>query len=106
MTFSSILYDALSRVGTKILVALFAGIVLAGCSGFEDELFPIWEPNFFEESPAEVGPFDVVERRITVRDGADGEPFGITFFEPKDAAGPLPVFMWFQCTSLLSPESA
>lgn len=77
-------------------LTLIAGLAtaLSGCFVLEQRLFPVWEENFFEESPAEVGPFAALERRVDVPDGADGQPFGITVFEPADAEGPLPVFVW------------
>ncbi len=78
----------------RILPVLCAGIVLSGCGIIESRLFPVWPPNYFDESPAATGPFTVIERRVEVSDGADGSPFGITVFEPDGAEGPLPVFMW------------
>ena len=81
-------------LGLIVLIAPLLVIALTGCSGIEDDLFPIWEPNFFDESPAQTGPFEINERRVIVPDGADGAPFGITIVEPVDAGGPLPVLMW------------
>jgi len=69
-------------------------LALSGCGVIESRLFPVWPPNFFDEPPAELGPFEVSESRLEVEDGADGDPFGITIFEPVDAEGPLPVFLW------------
>jgi dienelactone hydrolase len=73
---------------------MVVALSFSGCGVIEQRLFPIWEPNFFAANPAELGPFSVMERRVEVEDGADGRPYGITVFEPMDAAGPLPVFMW------------
>jgi dienelactone hydrolase len=56
-------------------------------------LFPEWEPNIFDAPPVSPGPFDVVERRMTV-DGADGCPLEITVFEPAGLAGAKPAFVW------------
>ena len=78
----------------RIVTALAVACLFTGCGVIEQRLFPIWEPNFFETPPAEQGPFAVVERRVDVADGADGQPFGITVFEPQDASGALPVFVW------------
>ncbi len=78
----------------RIVTALAIACLVSGCGAIEQRLFPIWEPNFFETPPAEQGPFTIVERRVDVADGADGQPFGITVFEPQDAVGPLPVFVW------------
>ncbi len=75
-----------------LLIAL--SISFAGCCIIENQLFPIWERNDFKEPPTEPGPYDVLERRVDVEDGADGSPFGITVFEPNGAEGPLPAFIW------------
>lgn len=75
-------------------IVLVAGCLMQGCTLIEDTLFPVWEPYYFEEPPAELGPYTVRERRVEVADGADGEPFGITVFEPGEATGPLPAFLW------------
>lgn len=74
---------------------LFSVLVLiTGCGRLEQNLFPIWEENYFEIPPAAPGPFAIEEKRVHIEDGADGEPFGITVFAPVDAEGPLPVFIW------------
>ena len=73
---------------------MVACVLLPGCGVLEARLFPVWPPNFIDEPPAELGPYTVEEYRVEVEDGADGSPFGITVFEPEDAEGPLPVFMW------------
>ena len=78
----------------RLFCLLLLGAMLSGCGIIEQQLFPVWEPNFFEESPAELGTFEVLERRVEVDDGADGRPFGITIFEPLGAAGPRPAFLW------------
>jgi len=77
-----------------ILPALAIALLGSGCGVIEQRLFPIWEPNFFDESPAATGSFQVQERRVEVADGADGQPFGITIFEPAGADGALPVLLW------------
>lgn len=66
----------------------------AGCINPNDLIFPVWPANFFDEPPAEVGPFNIVEQRIEIPDGADGSPSGVTLFKPTDANEPLPMFVW------------
>lgn len=78
----------------RVICLLVSCAALSGCGIIERQLFPVWEPNFFEESPAELGPFEVLERRVEVEDGADGRPFGITIFEPIEASEPRPAFLW------------
>lgn len=77
-----------------VFALVLATASFSGCFIIENRLFPIWEPNFFEEQPAEVGPYSVNERRVEIEDGADGRPFGVAVFEPVEAEGPLPIFMW------------
>lgn len=57
-------------------------------------LFPVWEPNYFETPPAELGEFAVIERTVQLRRGADGCPLEITIFEPEGASGPRPTLVW------------
>ncbi len=78
----------------KISTVVLAVLLIAGCGRLEQNLFPIWEENYFETPPAATGPFAIEEKRIEIEEGADGDPFGITVFQPVDAEGPLPVFMW------------
>lgn len=78
---------------TSLSIICFPILLNAGCS-LDGDIFPIWPPNFFDESPAEVGLFGVAERRIEVPDGADGEPTGITLFSPQNAVGARPTFVW------------
>ncbi len=58
-----------------------------------DGIFPVWPPNFFDEPPAEVGPYTPKEFRVDVPDGADGEPTAVTVFAPEDADGPRPTVL-------------
>jgi hypothetical protein len=76
-----------------LLTALVAGLALtvAGCG---ISIFPVWPPLFFDEPPAEVGPFAVREYRVDVPEGADGQPAGITVFAPTGATDPLPALVW------------
>lgn len=69
---------------------------LGGCpfNFSEDGIFPVWEPNIFDEQPTPTGPFSIRERRVEVTDGADGSPFFVTIFEPTNAEGPRPAFIW------------
>jgi len=78
----------------RSLFVLVICLGLSGCGVLAARLFPVWPPNFFDEPPAELGPFEVAELRLEVEDGADGDPFGITVFEPLNAEGALPVFLW------------
>ena len=73
---------------------LLALLLLAGCGRLAQQLFPVWEENYFEKPPAKTGKYAIEEKRIEIEDGADDKPFGITVFQPVDAQGPLPVFMW------------
>lgn len=78
----------------RIPVLALLAVCLSGCFIIENSLFPIWEPNYFDEPPAPEGPYTVNERRVEIEDGADGSPFGVTVFEPMEAEDPLPTFMW------------
>ena len=77
-----------------LTLVVVVGALCSGCFIIENRLFPVWERNDFDTPPTEPGPFQFEERRVEVEDGADGKPFGITVFAPKDASPPLPVFMW------------
>lgn len=66
-------------------------VAITGCAA---AIFPVWPPNFFDEPPAELGPFAVGQTRIDVTEGADGEPFGLTVFRPVDAQGARPTLVW------------
>lgn len=80
-------------------VALLLSVVVvasvAGCPFGEGvDIFPVWSPNYFDEPPAELGPYGVSEYRVDVPEGADGSPAGITVFAPVGAEGPRPAFVW------------
>jgi dienelactone hydrolase len=75
-----------------VLIGAVILTVLPGC--FDANIFPVWDPNYFDDPPAPVGPFQVEEFRVDVPDGADGSPTGITVFRPLGTDGPLPVFLW------------
>ncbi len=84
---------------TVMFAVRYAAVVMlaatfSGCFIIEPIVFPVWDENYFDAPPAELGPYDVIERRVDVPDGADGRPSGITIFEPADAPGPLPAFVW------------
>lgn len=66
---------------------------LGGCNGL---IFPIWDPLYFEAPPAALGPWAWDEFRVEVPEGADGEPTGLTVFEPQRQAadGPAPSMFW------------
>lgn len=76
--------------------SLTAAALLSVCGcGFETLLFPIVEtPTLLSEPPAAPGPYGLRERRVELPDGADGQPLGITIFEPTDAEGPRPALLW------------
>ncbi len=78
----------------RLACVVLLAVGVSGCFIIERMVFPVWEENYFEEPPADVGPYDVFERRVEVPDGADGSAFGITIFEPKEVAGALPAFVW------------
>lgn len=75
------------------LLCLAAASLVGGCA-FEGDIFPIWEPNFFDTPPTTPGPYAVSEYRVDVPDGADGEPTSITVFAPVDAPTPSPLLIW------------
>ncbi len=80
-----------------LVAALTVGTLWCGCSIEDGQavIFPIWERNDFDAPPAELGPFAFNERRVEIQDGVDGEPFGITIFEPVGAGDdPLPSYFW------------
>lgn len=74
-------------------VLLLAPLAVVGC---DQLIFPVWEPAFFEEPPAPLGPYEWEEFRVEVDEGADGEPTGMTVFEPTlpDGAAPAPSMFW------------
>jgi dienelactone hydrolase len=82
---------------------LLTVILLPFCSGcFDFSIFPIWDPNDFDESPADLGPYDVEEYRVDVEEGADGSPAGITMFRPIGPEEALPAFMWVMGSNVQS----
>jgi len=81
-------------LGLRFVLIAGCAAVASGCFVLENAFFPVWEPNFFATPPAVCGPFEVVEKRVEVADGADGQPFGITAFAPEGATGPVPMMLW------------
>lgn len=75
------------------ILGLLAASIFSS-TGCDMTIFPIWEPNIFETNPAELGEFDVNERRVEIENGADGMPVGFTIFEPAGATGARPAFIW------------
>ncbi len=75
---------------TTVSVTIFT-LIACGC---DVSIFPIWDPNFFDESPAKVGSVAFREFRVDVPDGADGMPAGITVFAPENTAEPVPALLW------------
>ena len=75
------------------VVALLSLVLVGGCDGL---IFPIWDPLYFDEPPAELGPYAWEEYRVDVPEGADGEPTAITVFEPllEAPAPPAPAMFW------------
>ncbi len=68
--------------------------MLAGCS-IESIIFPIWEEPFpLPGPPAELGPFAFQQRTVELADLGDGDPGGVTIFEPVGADGPRPALVW------------
>jgi dienelactone hydrolase len=81
---------------TRPYLVCALSLALAGCAFFGSggNIFPVWDPNYFDTPPAELGPYDVNEYTVDVPEGADGQPNVITVFAPQDAEGPLPAFFW------------
>jgi dienelactone hydrolase len=74
-----------------------ASLLIVGATGLEvaeRTLFPVWEPNPFEKSPAALGPYEVVEKDFTIGASTQGENYGATVFIPKSINGRLPLFVW------------
>ncbi len=78
------------RLLTLIVLVLLPSS-LSGCGGL---IFPIWDPLYFDEPPAELGPYEWTERRVDVVDGANDEPTAMTVFEPIGAPSPAPSMFW------------
>jgi dienelactone hydrolase len=76
------------------LAALLA-IAIAGCS-VEAMIFPFLGPQPLSEPPAPLGPYASNERVIQLDDLGDGQPGGITVFEPVGATGARPALVWEQ----------
>lgn len=78
----------------RTLMAVGLTAATAGCPAIPLYLFPKFAPDLFEEPPAPLGPYAWTERRVVVDEGADGQPLGITIFEPVGAEGPRPALVW------------
>jgi dienelactone hydrolase len=79
----------------RLCLIVLSGFCLSGLVACSPGLiFPVWDPNFFDEPPAELGPYEVEAAVVDVPEGADGSPAKITVFRPIDAEGPRPLFMW------------
>jgi len=77
-----------------LLTSLFSlTLCLSGC-GVERLIFPVFGPEYLSEPPAPLGPFAFQERRVELDERADGDPLGITVFEPVGATGPRPALVW------------
>jgi dienelactone hydrolase len=76
-----------------LISLFFLTLSLSGC-GVERLLFPVFGPEYLSEPPSPPGPFAFQERRVELSQGADGEPLGITVFEPVGATGPRPALVW------------
>jgi dienelactone hydrolase len=80
---------------TRAYAGMILLAVLAGC-GVETLIFPLLGPQPLPAAPAPLGPYSPTERRIEVDDLGDGQPGGITVFEPNGAEGPRPTLVWVQ----------
>lgn len=85
-----------------VLVATAGMCAIGGCpAGIEADIFPTWPANYFDEPPAETGPYEVDDYTVDVPDGADGEPATITVFAPRGVDQPLPAFFWVLGSNVL-----
>ena len=72
-------------------------LLIIGATGLEvaeRALFPVWEPNPFDEPPATLGPYEVGQKDFKLDPSIRGENYDVTVFTPKDAVGNLPLFIW------------
>jgi len=78
----------------KTLLGLFCVLAASGC-GVETLIFPVFEtPSLLSVPPAPLGPFAVNQRRVEFADLGDGQPGGVTVFEPVGVTGPRPTLVW------------
>ncbi|MBS3813384.1 hypothetical protein KGY64_06135 [Candidatus Bipolaricaulota bacterium] len=72
-------------------------LLLIGAVGLEVTeriVFPVWEPNFFTESPGQAGEFPFFEKRTDLEKEIDGEKYGVNIFVPEGTAREVPAFFW------------
>ncbi len=74
---------------TSLLIIGAVGLEVA-----ERALFPVWEPNPFDEPPAELGPYEVSQEDFSLDTVIREEQYDVTVFTPEDADGSIPLFVW------------
>jgi dienelactone hydrolase len=84
----------MKQVFIAILLPILT-VLFTGC-GLESMIFPMFGPAPLDEPPATLGPYTPVERQINLDDLGDGQPGGITIFEPQEATGQRPTLVWVQ----------
>lgn len=75
----------------------FTSLFIIGAAGLEvaeRALFPVWEPNPFDEPPADLGPYEVSQEDFDLDTVIRGENYDVTVFTPEDADGSIPLFVW------------
>lgn len=82
------------RTAGLFAVIALAAALQAGCM-IETIIFPISEtPELLPEPPAGLGPAGFNQRRAEFDDLGDGQPGGVTIFEPAAATDPSPLLVW------------
>ena len=81
---------------TWVALGLILAMVLAsvGLRVVERYAFPVWEPNYFNERPGRVGPYEVSESDAINNKSIEGERYEISLFAPKGENNQVPGFIW------------
>lgn len=74
---------------TAVLIVGSVGLEIA-----ERTVFPVWKPNYFDNPPGKLGPYNFTESRAMLEQKIEGEKYGFTAFMPEGLDEPLPLFIW------------
>ncbi len=66
----------------------------AGLEVTERALFPVWEPNPFDEPPADLGPHEISREDFSLDTVIKDEQYDVTVFTPENVDGKVPLFIW------------
>jgi dienelactone hydrolase len=83
-------------VGLSLL--LITGSV--GLKVVERTVFPVWGPNYFDQNPATLGPYEVRVDLVANKLEIDGRKFDVSLFYPEDPEIAMPVFIWLMGSNI------